>query len=400
MGRFAVLRFGFMGCGNHHHHLSLVCPLDWSVYENLELPFDINEAVGCGSCGGLFFQGSKGTMVICNLTTQQMKVLPPPNFEPPPHVGKLRASCLGYDATSKDYKVIRYYDQFYYGEADEDGRESYLCCKSHFDLYSFKCGSWRDIPTPDACIMGSMGVYVGETGCCYWTACLESSFGGLKDDPFRHHVLSFDFATESFGHFPPPAPTTGKCEDGGFGCTLVECYGSLGALVSWRPDGYRSSSPLSIELFVWKGMSWNMLYVVSLAHVKGIAGLVDNNLLILEVKHSSRSGQLMVYDLQTGRSKKLSIYDYPKHMTFHSYVACKDLLPDSKPITMIPYVESTDPLPITSEDEEEKVTWKMMLKNHPIRRRGSKMKRKRKRTGTVSKNNPASRKRRRLTSNQ
>ncbi|KAL6553661.1 hypothetical protein OROGR_007503 [Orobanche gracilis] len=222
-------------------------------------------------------------MVICNLTTQQMKVLPPSNFEPPPHVGKLRASCLGYDATSKDYK-------------------SYL------------------------------------------------------------------------------APTTGKC-----------------ALVSWRPDGYRSSSPLFIKLFVRKAMSWNMLYVVSLAHVKDIAGLVDNNLLILEVKHSSRSGQLMVYDLQTGNSKKLSIYDYPRHMSFHSYVESKDLLPDSKPITMIPYVESTDPLPITSESEEEMVTWKMMLKNPPIRRRGSKMKRKR--TRKVSKNNPKSRKSHRLTSN-
>ncbi|KAL6522034.1 hypothetical protein OROMI_031911 [Orobanche minor] len=84
------------------------------------------------------------------------------------------------------------------------------------------------------------------------------------------HVLSFDFSTESFDQFPLPTTAITNTDEGPADVELVGCRGSLGALVFWRPfDEFSITSPpafsseLSIQLFVRRGMSWDLLYFVS-----------------------------------------------------------------------------------------------------------------------------------------
>ncbi|KAL6522032.1 hypothetical protein OROMI_031909 [Orobanche minor] len=388
MGGFGVIRYAGDDCVGPKYHLSVLSPKDLSVSENLDLPFDNNETVYGGSCGGLlYFHGLKGQIFIVNLTTNESITVPPPNFEPLPSVGSMRTSGLGYDVKSGDYKVIRMYDQYYYNEADIDGVERYLGDKNFFELYSFKCGSWKELRRPDTWVHNGTGVYVEETGRCYWSASYNTtgeeyckrvasyeellqsraSFDGSLDS-LLHHVLSFDLATESFRQFPLPATAIGPNAI----YKLVKYRGSLGALVydnCYSP----SSSEFPIELFVRKGRWWEHVYSVSLADVRKALGVGDN-CLFLEAKPRCDRSRLMVYYLATKTLKELDIYDDP------------GILSD------ISYAESTGP---PQPDSIPKANYDFSRKERSMKGKKGKKRRSKKGKGKGKKRKPHSRKHRR-----
>ncbi|XP_057766636.1 F-box/kelch-repeat protein At3g23880-like [Salvia miltiorrhiza] len=322
------------------HRLSVMCPVELSVSENLNVnSFKKGDTVLGGSCGGLlYFHGDYGHSFICNLKTNQMKVLTPPNFLPPPNEGSLTYSGLGYDAKSGDLKVIREYVQNYIRKVDDEtcGGDGYHGCKFHTELYSSKDDEWKKIKQAVGCLTAGVGVFVEETGSCYWVAIVDPSKRKIKEYLERHsitdrwapHVLSFDFATESFKLIPLPATATTIRPK----FLLCKVGGSIGALAYWKS----CSSELCIKAFVVEGTSWGVLCddIPPLADVERPLGLKDDRWLFVEAK-ASDSGQLMVYDLSQKQSKKLNIYDYPGRMHGISYDAesTDPPLPRSTPIT-------------------------------------------------------------------
>ncbi|XP_057766637.1 uncharacterized protein LOC130987069 [Salvia miltiorrhiza] len=319
------------------YRLSVMCPVELSVSENLNFnSFKKHDTVLGGSCGGLlYFHGNYGHSFICNLKTNQMKVLTPPNFLPPPNDGIVTYSGLGYDAKSGDLKVIRRYVQHYIRKIDEtDGGTGYHGCKSHTELYSSKDNEWKKIKHAVGCVAAGVGVSVEETGSCYWVVVVDPSEQKIKEylerhsitDPWAPHVLSFDFATDSFELIPLPATTIRAY------FLLCKVRGSIGALAYWKS----CSSELCIKAFVLEGTSWGVLCddIPPLADVERPLGLKDDRWLFVEAK-ASDSGQLMVYDLSQKESKKLNIYDYPGRMHGISYDAesTDPPLPCSTPIS-------------------------------------------------------------------
>lgn len=59
-----------------------------------------------------------GNIALCNLTTKELKLLPPPESEPLPNPVAFFASGLGYDPKSNDFKVIRFFKRPYYHSRD------------------------------------------------------------------------------------------------------------------------------------------------------------------------------------------------------------------------------------------------------------------------------------------
>ncbi|KAL6525175.1 hypothetical protein OROMI_030768 [Orobanche minor] len=309
------------------YYLSVLSPEDFSLSENYDLPFfEKYDAIEGNSCRGLLYfheYEGKAKSALCNLTTKELKFLPPPELEPPPNFALFTGIGLGYDSKSRDYKVIRNFTQ-YYSETDEDGRSLYRGFKDKTELYSLKTGFWKEIPNPDASISHMSAVYI--RGKCYWTATLGGStwLGG---------VLSFDFVDESFGSFslPPIKEASDTIYD------IVAFHGSVGAIGYPGPEASKSSkrsrvSSKSFEVWVWREMSWSKVYTVALRHIERPLGLKDGRFLFLEAKRRGQLRQLAVYDLVTNVRNKLKIYDSPRKMKVYSYAQTRDPLPDAKPL--------------------------------------------------------------------
>lgn len=342
MGFIALKRYdGGEGC-DPKHHLSLVCHDDeWSVTENADLPFDINDAVYGSSCRGLvYFMDKRGKIVVCNLTTRKWIVFPlPDSFS---HLSseeliELEACGLGYDHNSNDYKLFRNITKHVI-EKEREGEEGvgdeYLGHVEYTELYSFKNGSWKTIWTPKVAMIHPCAVYVG--GSCYWTAILEPDFIGLDNDSFSEQILALDIATESFSHLSFPQTSTVDGPSDHF--QVVEHRGWLGALIFDAPDDWTCSSPLHINLFVWRENTWENVLDLNFKQVERPLGLGesrDGPILFLEGKHSDRTSELMVYDFRSEELKRLGIYEYRSHMIAIFFDSKRSRLPGSIPMAFV-----------------------------------------------------------------
>ncbi|KAL6515600.1 hypothetical protein OROHE_018634 [Orobanche hederae] len=349
------------------YYLSVLSPEDFSLSENYDLPFfEKYDAIEGNSCRGLLYfheYEGKAKSVLCNLTTKELKFLPPPELEPPPNFALFTGIGLGYDSKSRDYKVIRNFAQ-YYSEIDEDGRSLYRGSTDKTELYSLKTGSWKEIPNPDASICQMSAVYI--RGKCYWTAILGGS-------TWLEGVLSFDFVDESFGSFslPPIKEASDTIYE------IVAFHGSVGAIGYPRPGASKSSkrsrvSSKSFEVWVWREMSWSKVYTVALRHIERPLGLKDGRFLFLEAKHRGQPRQLAVYDLLTNVRNKLKIYDSPRKMKVYFYAQTRDPLPDAKPL------DGSH----TKDEEDKEATGAMTMTMTRTRKMKRKKKGKRTRTRT------------------
>ncbi|KAL6530673.1 hypothetical protein OROGR_014542 [Orobanche gracilis] len=312
MDGVVVKRFLVDGGDGDKCYLSLLSPRDFSpinLCENITLPPHMEDIyLECNSCGPLlYFDDFEGNIVICNLTTKQLKLLPPPNsmLETPLRRGdSFEGSGLGYDPKSGDYKVVINYNE-------------------KTELYSFKSGVWRTIRSPDVCIEYRTGVYVN--GRCYWVAGVGT---GLKYD-----IISFNFTTESFDGFRRPPKSR---EDSDLAFRFVEYNGSLGAIGYDKKSSGDSSK--GFELWVREESSWAKVFDVVLSGVKRPLGLKDSRWLFLEgiscreEKSGDIFSQLLVYDCITKELKGLGIYDYTGQMNVAFYVESQFALPDAIPM--------------------------------------------------------------------
>ncbi|KAL1548177.1 putative F-box protein [Salvia divinorum] len=309
MERLVVKRFN-----GDNHYLSVLSPqILYGNHETFNPSFMHKYQVMCvNSCGGLLcFDDFNGKIALCNLTTQELKHLPPSDVPRPPGITRtiFHGSGFGYDLKSNDYKVITY--MLHYWE-DEEGH--YLDDMTKVELYSLGSNSWKEIQSPRSMNCPKSGSAFVD-GSYYRMACLDT---GVV-------VESFDFASETFSSFPLPPATEGS--DSVFHLVKFD-DSSVGAV------GYeRSGATKAFELWVWRGEKWGRVYgVANLSHVERPLGLRNGRLLFLERKMSDHLSHLVVYDWITKEMKKLEMYDYPGYMSISSYVESRFALPDSKPI--------------------------------------------------------------------
>ncbi|XP_057789378.1 uncharacterized protein LOC131006214 [Salvia miltiorrhiza] len=284
------------GGDNKEYYLSITSPQDMSPKEGFEITnlffYDNENYVSGNICRMLLYFYYQGKIVLCNLTTKELKFIAPP--KKPIQCNILFQGCgLGYDAKSGDYKLIQKYHLWSWCNVRH--RSDYEETKT--ELYSLKSCSWKEIPSPDACICAHCGVYV--EGSCYWQARLGSAFGGPSSEPALD-VLSFDFTSECFSCIPSPTGDDGLTYD------LVECRGFLGAIAYESTDEESKCGAKSFELLVWKESSWAKSYVVALYGIENPLGLKDGRFLFLKRKifGSDKPYQLVVYDCITKELKK------------------------------------------------------------------------------------------------
>lgn len=329
MSELAVLRYDVAdddvgGC-DVNHYLSVISPRDFSVRFDFDLPFpkSQNQTVVGSSCGGLLhLHDFNGQSLVCNLSTKQMKLLPPPKLKCDPDSVVFTGVGFGYDASSEDFIVIRNYSEHYESEeAYESGIHRYLGDEEHTQLYSFNSDSWKEIESPESSIISHSGVYVEKMNSIYWTV--------LNDDETTSgivEVLSFRLDTERFDNYPlPPTTILDPVYD------LLKYRGALGAVTYDREENPSSS------MEIWKCNNifrWNILYSVPLSSVDRPVGLWKEQFVFLDGKSSTfddNCGQLKVYDLHSGELNELSIYSYPNHMRVFSYakIEREDLIHDA-----------------------------------------------------------------------
>ncbi|KAL6548698.1 hypothetical protein OROGR_008464 [Orobanche gracilis] len=295
-----------VGSGRQHC-LSFLSEPDMIPKSNFTLPFfDPSCEVECSSCRGLFyFSNVVGDGVVCNLTTNEFKLLTPPYP---------KSSCcfcsLGYDPKSDDYKVIR-------------NHKSYRTT----ELFSFKSDSWKVIPGPGdgTVVFADSGVYVDD-GRCYWVT-WKSINGKVYD------LLSFDFSDETFYRSPlPPLVDFGSI---GLKIGLFNYEGCLSAVGYSRVEDYKKRVATYFEVHVRRERSWERLFSVILIDVMDEPLGLRNGLLFLQgyaiCRHSP--SHLMVYDWVKEELREHAIYDMcPFDMCLLSYVKNQVALPDAKPI--------------------------------------------------------------------
>ncbi|XP_057789372.1 uncharacterized protein LOC131006210 [Salvia miltiorrhiza] len=332
----------FNGGGDNKHYLSIMSPQDMSPKEGFEFFFYDYRALDFGgnTCRGLLYFNCDDQIVLCNLTTKELKFVAPPKKPIPSHT-TLDGCGFGYDPKSGDYKLIRNYDRC----SCCNGEDYEECFDQHprekkTELYSFKSGSWKEIPAPDAYIGPCYCVYV--EGSCYWRAQLGSAFGGPScEAPIWFDVLSFDFTDEIFSCIPSPVSEIH------FIYVLVECRGFLGAVVYENPSGDSKCGVNSFELRIWKERSWAKSYVVAVYGIEKPLGLIDGRFLFLKRKGVD---QLLVYDYITKEMKKPDIDAHAQNVSVVSYVENRvvlvyDLVTEEKTTKVLSYVENGAMLP-------------------------------------------------------
>lgn len=114
-------------------------------------------------------------------------------------------SVWSWDLISRDYKLFKSITthvckEKHVGEV-VDHRYHYSLV---YKLYSFNTKSWKKIKTPEAAMMYPYVVYLW--GSCTRLQSLIPDCGSdsKEDDPFRHHIIAFDIATEILTHLSFP----------------------------------------------------------------------------------------------------------------------------------------------------------------------------------------------------
>lgn len=302
----AVKRLGEDYNRDKRHCLSLPSLQENRVNAHLNLPFNKDKPVHGMSCRGmLYFYDSVGNSVICNITAGQIKTLSPPILDPLPDSVIFGGCGIGYDARYNDYKVIRGLSLIY-AESDY----SYFGSTVSTELYSLNSDTWNILPSIDAFVDPGNPVYTEGTGtgCCYWLAALGEDSGGSSYSTLMGCV-SFDFTTETYGHFHLPES---EIPDPIY--TLVTFGDSLGVVVSLRlydesfhPRGESSSSSAAqtFLIYSWEVDQWMRYYDISVHYrVQRPLSIINDRFMFVEYKRNHQRAQLAVHD-----HSQLALYD-------------------------------------------------------------------------------------------
>ncbi|KAK8277581.1 hypothetical protein V6Z11_D10G281500 [Gossypium hirsutum] len=270
------------------------------VKQNIRLPFFIHDSPYVwGACHGFFCLHSSFMndmeVAIWNPSTREFKILPQSSVQRPTYPGLMlyvifACGAFEFDFKNDDYKFIRFVTLCYVDT--ECGIES-PDDVSQVELYSLKCDSWKEIPSPnysplDYCLSNNC-----LDGICYWQIVMGNS-------PYEKvMILSFDMANEKFSVSP-------ILEFVGFfsktNINVLVFNGSVGVLV-YPVEGIDKS----FDLWVMNGKEWTKQFSIeSIPGVVNPLGFWKNNELFL----LNTNYEVVLFDPST---QELGINSYLDH---------------------------------------------------------------------------------------
>ncbi|GER56340.1 F-box family protein [Striga asiatica] len=236
-----------------------------------------------------------------NPTTGQIKSLPKSIFYLPAGSSNINLRHmvygLGFDPAAQDYKVIGFF--FWTFLQDDD-----ICCDRRIELYSLKTNSWKAI---DASVTEPIPYFTLHiNGVFYWRA----------DDM----IMTFNFATEEFGHFPmPPTDLFLLCN-----CCFAELDGSF-AVVVYDRTAHLINRPHPRKFEIWKwdddDVSWARVpvetdAVPAAADAEQLVALVNGNMVFVR----DSKGEILTFDIATRELKHLHLYSNKYEVFILPYV--------------------------------------------------------------------------------
>ncbi|KAH1045519.1 hypothetical protein J1N35_036303 [Gossypium stocksii] len=232
-------------------------------------------------------------VAIWNPSTREFKILPPSSVQRPTYPGLtcqhviFDCGAFEFDFKTDDYKFIRFVTLCFIDS--ESGIES-PDDVSQVELYSLKCDSWKEIPSPN---YTPFDFYLSNNcldGICYWLTTTGNS-------PYEEvMILSFDMANEKFSVSP-------TLEFVGFFSKIniraLVFNGSVGVLVS--PMG---GIDKSFDLWVMNGGVWTKQFSIeSIPGVFSPLGFWKNDELFL----LNTNYEVVLFDPSTQELKVLGI---------------------------------------------------------------------------------------------
>lgn len=171
--------------------LSLV-PNETTV-EDIDISFtglDTGDLRLMGPCNGIvcLTKGSfNSTMVICNPSMREFRVLPPPSFKKDYEI----TMGFGFDPSTNDYKVVKF------GFVDPDSVDAHY--DETIEIYNLSTDSWRKVVVNTDNLGFDLiflyGSWTSWEGACYWY--ILSSDGGDA-------IIVFRMTDEVFNEIPAP----------------------------------------------------------------------------------------------------------------------------------------------------------------------------------------------------
>ncbi|KAH6755885.1 hypothetical protein C2S53_007142 [Perilla frutescens var. hirtella] len=251
--------------------------------------FDKTNSIGCSVGRWLHLQTFNGESLLWDPSTDDVVSLPSHKAPPRAYKSHLMSSCLGFDSTSQDFKLIKLMQNLI-----QNGG-----VKEQAVLYSLKRDSWKDITrvAAKANALGADQTPAYVNGVCYWAD--------------TNSITAFDFAKERFSKISLP--------DGfAFGDThvykVVEFEGLLGVIVYPK-----SGKDKRFELWVRDigSKAWVRKWSVDVCGGDMALGLSGNGeiLFVQAVDH-----ELIECELAAKEVKKVGIHGLMWKMALMPYV--------------------------------------------------------------------------------
>ncbi|KAK8334323.1 hypothetical protein V6Z11_A10G267700 [Gossypium hirsutum] len=260
------------------------------VKQNISFPFFMHDSPFVwGARHGLFCLHSSCSIefevAIWNPSTREFKILPPSSVQRPTYPGltcdfvNFDCGAFEFDSKTDDYKFIRFVTLSFVDSECETPSGNGM---SQVELYSLKCDSWKEIPSPN---YRPFDIY-------------------LRNTPYEKNlILSFDMANEKFWVSPIPEfvgfyPQNDILE-------VLVFNGSLG-VIAYTVE----RTDTSFDLWVMNGEVWTKQF--SIEPIPGVVrqlGFWKNGEMFL----LNTNYEVVLFDPSTQELKVLGINTYLDH---------------------------------------------------------------------------------------
>lgn len=280
-------------------YFSEISPEDFSVRKPIYLCQFEDFKYVMGSCNGLIcLDNTTDESLMWNPSTGETKIIRSKvlgGFSP-----RMAAHCFsggfGYDYKSQDFKLIRFISTFRdYDSDSESESDSYMLDGHQAEVYSLKNNSWKSIDYPGYLVMRK---HACEEGYGFWLAYSSAD----------HFILGFNFCTDELACHP--LPYIGKSFGGSLHLEFANFEGSLCVIVFPKLGNDKA-----FDLWLHDGKAWYKEMEFCVTGAERPLGFWGRILFLEGIDRG-----LMAYDIDTGKTEKLHIYDYPEKMQLVPYV--------------------------------------------------------------------------------
>ncbi|CAK8532267.1 unnamed protein product [Lathyrus sativus] len=229
-----------------------------------------------------------------NLSTKELKVLPPSPIESQPSHYKFVFSLMGfgYDLVRDDYKVIQNATEWIRCSIEDTESN-----ESIWELYSLKTNSWRklDVNIPLGSV--TLGATVHTSGVCHWW------------DKNEDCLVSFDLGCEVFYKTPLPLHVDGNFYYEPKDKRFMALNGSISFITTYAANDGSTTSTFHISILGEYGVkeSWTKLFIIESlpSYVDRPIGAGSKGEIFFKTKYQ----KLVQFDLNTQKIEKLPIKD-------------------------------------------------------------------------------------------